>query len=194
MSGVWRRSLNHLAIVASAAALAATTAGATDLTKTWEIGGGADFNAYANGSEIKDSIGFGLRGAYHYKARHGVELSLEFAHSDSTQSDIPDVSYDLSKWTIDYLHELKQKKADTKLAGFLIFGVGKFNADSGDDKSSTTVIEGGGGLRIFMTKRFALRFDGRIWHFHGSDPIPGGHWFAFDLGAGVSYFLGGATK
>ena len=49
-------------------------------------------------------------------------------------------------------------------------------------------------MRVFMTKKFALRFDGRIWHYHGIDPIPGGHWFAFDLGAGVSYFLGGPGK
>jgi len=194
MSGVWRRSLNHVALVASIAALTATTAGATDLTKTWEVGGLVDFNAYANGTDLKDSIGFGLRGAYHYKARHAVELTLEFAHTDSTLSDTPDVSFDVSKWTIDYLHELKQKKADTKLAPFLLFGIGRFNVDDGDDSSSSTVFEGGGGVRVFMTKRFALRFDGRIWHFHGSDPVPGGHWFAFDLGAGVSFFLGGATK
>jgi hypothetical protein len=148
-------------------------------------------NAYANGSELKDSVGFGARGAYHYKARHGVELTLEFAQTDSTVSD-SDVSYDVRKWTIDYLHELKQKKADTKLAPFLIFGFGKFNVDSCDASSAATVVEGGGGLRIFMTKRFALRFDGRIWHYHGIDPVPDGHWFAFDLGAGVSYFLGGA--
>jgi hypothetical protein len=188
-----RRSLNHVAIVASLAALTATTAGATDLTKTWEIGGLAAFDTYANGSELKDSFGFGARGAYHYKARHGVELTLEFAKTDSTLSDT-NVSYDISKWTIDYLHELKQKKADTKLAPFLIFGVGKFNVDSGDASSSATVIEGGGGLRVFMTKKFALRFDGRIWHFHGIDPIPDGHWFGFDLTAGVSYFLGGPGK
>ena len=193
MSGVWRRSLQHVAIVSSIAVLTATTARATDLTKTWEVGGLVAYDAYANGSEIKDSVGFGLRGAYHYKARHGVELNLEFAHSDTTLSD-SDVTYDLSKWTIDYLHEMKQKKADTKLAPFLIFGIGKFNVDSGDASSSPTVFEGGGGLRIFMTKRFALRFDGRIWHFHGTDPIPEGHWFAFDLAAGVSFFLGGPGK
>jgi hypothetical protein len=193
MSGAWRRSLHHVAIVASLAIMTATTAGATDLTKTWEIGGLASFNAYANGSEIKDSLGLGVRGAYHYKARHAVELNLEFSHSDTTLSD-SDVSYDLSRWTIDYLHELKQKKADTKLAPFLIFGIGKFNVDSGDASSSATVFEGGGGVRVFMTKRFALRFDGRIWHYHGIDPIPEGHWFAFDLAAGVSYFLGGPGK
>jgi hypothetical protein len=193
MSAVWWRSLNHVAIAASLAILTATTSGATDLTKTWEIGGAADYNAYANGSEIKDSVGFGFRGAYHYKPRHGVELNMEFSHSDTTLSD-SDVSYDLTKWTIDYLHEMKQKKADTKLAPFLIFGVGKFNVDSGDASSSATVFEGGGGVRIFMTRRFALRFDGRIWHYHGIDPIPEGHWFAFDLGAGVSYFVGGAAK
>src|SRR5207249_2774017 len=101
-----------------------------------EIGGMAAYNAYANGSEIKDSLGFGARGAYHYKARHGVELALEFAHSDSTLSDVNDVSYDLTRWTIDYLHELKQKKAESKLSPFLIFGFGKFNADSGDGSSS----------------------------------------------------------
>jgi hypothetical protein len=193
MSGVWRRSLNHVAIVASLAALTVTTAGATDLTKTWEIGGLASYNAYANGSDIKDSLGFGVRGAYHYKARHGVELALEFSQSDSTREG-SDVSFDVSKWTIDYLHELKQKKADTKLAPFLIFGIGKFTADSGDDSSSATVFEGGGGVRMFMTKRFAMRFDGRIWHFHGTDPIPEGHWFAFELGVGVSYFIGGPGK
>jgi len=193
MSGVCRRSLNHVAIVASLAVLNATTAGATDLTKTWEIGGLAAYNAYANGSEIKDSVGLGVRGAYHYKARHGVELTVEFAKTDTTVSE-SDVSYDVRKWTIDYLHELKQKKADTKLAPFLIFGFGKFNVDSGDASSAATVVEGGGGVRVFMTKRFALRFDGRIWHFHGTDPVPGGHWFAFDLGAGVSFFLGGASK
>src|SRR5882672_8062564 len=193
MSGVCRRSLNHVAIVASLAVLNATTAGATDLTKTWEIGGLAAYNAYANGSEIKDSVGFGVRGAYHYKARHGVELTVEFAKTDTTVSE-SDVSYDVRKWTIDYLHELKQKKADTKLAPFLIFGFGKFNVDSGDASSAATVVEGGGGVRVFMTKRFALRFDGRIWHYHGIDPVTDGHWFAFDLGAGVSYFLGGAAK
>jgi len=193
MSGDWRRSLKQVAMVASLAALTATTAGATDLTKTWEIGGLAAYDAYANGSELKDSIGFGVRGAYHYKARHGVELTLEFAKTDSTVSN-SHVSYDVRKWTIDYLHELKQKKADTKLAAFVLFGIGKFNVDSGDASSAATVFEGGGGVRVFMTKRFALRFDGRIWHYHGNDPIPEGHWFAFDLAAGVSYFLGGAGK
>jgi Outer membrane protein beta-barrel domain len=193
MSGGWRRSLRGVVIVTSLAATTATATVASDLTGTWEAGGGVAYNAYANGSEIKDSIGFEVRGAYHLKNRHGFELNLGFASADSTVSN-SDVTYDLTKWTIDYIHELKQKKAETKLAPFLTFGIGQFIADTGDGSSSATVFEGGGGVRVFMAKRFALRFDGKIWHFHGTDPVAGGHWFAFDLAAGVSYFIGGPGK
>jgi hypothetical protein len=193
MSSGWWRHLHRLALLTCLAVGTATLAGAADLAKTWEVGGDLVFTNYANGSELRGSLGFGGRGAYHFKSRDSVEFMIQKANTDSTVSD-SNVSYSVTKWTIDYLHDLKVKKPESKIDPFIIFGVGKFNYDDGDTSSSKTVLQFGGGLRYFMTQKFALRFDGKMWHFHGGDSIPDGHWFAFDVAAGVSWFIGGHGK
>src|SRR5512143_3566912 len=113
MSSGWRRHLSRLAVVTCLAAGSATMAGAADFAKTWEIGGDAVFTNYANGSELRGSLGFGVRGGYHFKSRDMAQLTLQMASTDSTESE-SNLSYDLAKLTIDYVHDLKVKKPESK--------------------------------------------------------------------------------
>jgi hypothetical protein len=188
----WRH-LRRLAVAVSLAVAGATLAGAADLAKTWEAGGGAIYTSYANGSHIGDSVGFEVRGSYHFSDKGSAELTIQRGSAGSTESET-DVTYDLTKWVINYVHELKPKKPDQKLSPFVLLGVGRFTA-SGNGSYSSEVFQAGGGLRMALKKNFGLRFDGILWHYHGDGEVIGkGHWFAFDVAAGVSWFIGGPAK
>jgi OmpA-OmpF porin, OOP family len=187
-----RRLGAPLALLAAGIAAAASPAVAADPEpKSWEVGAFVLSTTYDNDSLIADTIGFGARGGWVFKDRHEFELYLvkETADEDVKGSD---ETFDITRWSIDYVYNLKVKKPESKLSPFLLFGVGKMSYEGKGDSDSTTTFQTGGGVRVFMTKRFALRFDGRIFHFHGDNVIiPRDGWFSFDFTAGVSYFFGG---
>jgi hypothetical protein len=77
----------------------------------------------------------------------------------------------------------------------LLFGFGTMAYDNGGASDTTTVIQAGGGIRYLMKPWFALRFDGKIFHYHGDGPIIPRHgYFGFDLDAGVSFLFGTPKK
>lgn len=189
--GTMRRLRAPLMLLVALGA-AATAASAAELkAKSWEAGVAYILTNYDNDSTLDDAMSFGVRGAYVGTPRHEGEFYFTMQSADSLVND--DETIDISRFSLRYIYNLKVKKPESKLVPFLMFGAGtmSYEGDAGSD--STTTLEVGGGVRVFMTKRFALRFDGSIFHMHGdSEILPRDGWFAFDFTAGVSWTFGGA--
>ena len=187
-----RRRWAPLMFVAAAVAIAVAPAAAAEFDKaSWEIGAFVLYTTFDNDSTISDTFGFGARGGYVLAPRHEVELTLVTQSADE-QKKGSEVTYDITRWDIAYVHNLKTKKPDSKLIPLIDFGVGTMSYDGRGSSDSTTTFKGGGGIRILFTKHLALRFDGNIWHFHGDGTIiPRDGWFSYDTTLGVSFVFGG---
>jgi hypothetical protein len=181
-------------VLAAGVVAAASPAAAVEFEKkSWEVGGYIVSSTYDNDSTISDTFGWGVRGGYIGAPRHEAEFTFGMQSADNATKG-SEITFDITRWTIDYVYNLKVKKPESKLAPLLIFGAGTMSYDGGGESESTTVIEGGGGVRIFFTKRFAMRIDGKIWHIHGDGTmIPRDGFFAFDADIGVSYVFGGGA-
>lgn len=187
----WRRWAFLVAAVACTLSAAVDPAGAVDLGKKWEVGAGFAWSMYDNDSTLSDDFATSVRGGYHFHPQHGVELAFMFQSTDSSTKGNT-TTYDVNRWAINYLFNLKTKKPDTKLAPLLLFGVGQMHWDTGDESAGSTLIQGGGGLRVFLAPWFALRVEGRLFHYNGDrDLIPRDQFFGFDSDVGVSFFFGG---
>ena len=190
MPAIWRRCAFGLAAAAGLAALTAAPAAAADFAQQWEVGAYLVQTIYDNDSTISDTLGWGVRGGYHFKPQHGVELIYDIESADES-SRVSTGTFDITKATVNYVHDLKTKKPDAKVGAFLLFGGGKMLYDKGDDSESATLLQTGGGVRVKMTKHIALRFDGKVFHYHGDSVlIPRDGFFGFDIDAGVSFFFG----
>jgi outer membrane protein with beta-barrel domain len=174
------------------AVLMASPARASDPDKPWEAGIYIVSSRYDNDSTLSDTFSGGLRGAWRYKGRHLVEATYESQHTDSNNDST--IKFDLTKWTVNFLYDLKLKKPDTKVTPLLIFGAGRMNYDNGTASDGTTLFQAGAGIRMRMNSWLALRFDTKLFHFHGDSQliIPTNGFYGFDLNAGVSFLLGAA--
>jgi len=193
MSTAWRPWV-PLMIVAAGVAASVSPAAAVELEKnTWEVGGYIVHTGYNNDSTISDSFGWGVRGGYLVKPAHEFEFTFGMESADDSTKG-SSVTYNISRWTVDYVHNLKSKKPESKVAPLIIFGLGNMAYDGRGESDRTTVFEAGGGVRVFFTKKFAMRIDAKIWHFHGDGVIIPDHGnFAFDIDLGVSYVFGGGA-
>ena len=189
MQRAWRRA-SGLVIFALTASLGVTPAAAADLSKQWEVGADLLSTTMDNDTTIDDALGWRARGAYHFNRTHGVELTYDDVSADSNIRGSV-LEYGLQKIMVTYLGDFKNKKPDAKWQLFALFGAGRVSYDNGFDSESSTVLQTGGGVRILLSKSWALRLDGRIWHFHGdSRIIPRDGFFSYDLALGASYLFG----
>lgn len=186
----WRRQAFLLAAGVFLLSAAADAAWAVDLAKKWEVGGGVAWSMYDNDSTLADDFATSFHGGYHFRSQHGVELSLQVQGTESSTRGNT-TTYDVNRWAINYLYNLKTKKPDTKLAPLLLFGLGQMTWDTGEDSAGSTLIQGGGGVRVFFNSWLALRVEGRLFHYNGDrDLIPRDQFFGFDSEVGVSFFFG----
>ena len=189
MQRAWRRA-SGLVIIALTAWLGIAPAGAAELAKQWEVGADVLSTTMDNDTTIDDGFGWRVRGAYHFNGKHAAELTYDSVSADSNIK-TSELSYDLEKILVTYLADIKNKKPEAKWSMFALFGIGRISYDNGFDSDASTVFQTGGGLRVFFSKSWSLRFDGRIWHFHGdSQIVPRDGFFSFDLALGASYMFG----
>jgi hypothetical protein len=187
----WRRRAFLVGAGAFLLSAAADPALAVDLAKKWEVGGGLAYSVYDNDSTLADDFATSVRGGYNFHTHHGVELSLQFQGTESSTRGNT-TTYDVNRWAIDYVFNLKTKKPDTKLAPLILFGVGQMTWDTGEESAGSTLLQTGGGLRVFFKPWFALRFEGRLFHYYGDrDLIPRDQFFGFDTDVGVVFLFGG---
>jgi len=191
MLAIWRRYAFALAAAAGVLVAAPGQAGASDLGKKWEVGAGVAYSVYDNDSTLGDDFATSVRGGYHFRPQHGVEVSLQFQSTESSTRGSTD-TYDVQRWALNYLFNFKPKKEDSKLAPLILFGVGQMDWDRGDSSAGSTLIQAGGGVRVLFKPWIALRVDGRLFHYYGDrDLIPRDSFFGFDADVGVSFFFGG---
>jgi len=189
MQRAWRRA-SGLVIIVLTALSASASVRADEFAGKWEVGGDLLSTTMDNDTTIADGLGFRLRGGYHFTKTHTAELTFDAVSSDS-QDKHSNISYDLNKIVLNYMGSFKNKKPDSKVSAFAIFGIGQIKYDNGAASDDSTVFQAGGGVRVRFTKSLAFRIDGRIWHFHGdSFIIPRDGFFSFDIGAGLSWFFG----
>jgi hypothetical protein len=185
-------------ILAAGMVAAASPAAAVEFEKkSWEVGAYLVSSTYDNDSTISDTFAWGVRGGFIGAPRHEAEFTFEMQTADDATKG-SDATYDITKWTINYVYNTKVKKPESKLAPLLIFGAGTMSYQGGGESESSTILQAGGGVRIFFTKKFAMRIDGKIWHFHGDGSggdtgVPRDGFFAFDATVGVSYVFGGGA-
>jgi len=193
MRTAWRRWALMMIVVAAVVAAASPAAAAELEKKSWEVGAYLVGSNYANGSTISDTFAWGVRGGFIGTPRHEVEFTFELQSADHATKG-SDVTYDITKWTINYVYNTKVKKPESKLIPLLLFGAGTMSYDGGGESESTTILQAGGGVRVLFTKKFGMRFDAKIWHFRGDgEVIPSDSYFAFDMTVGVSYLFGGGA-
>ena len=193
MRTAWRRWAPLMVLAAGVVAAVSPAAAVEFEKKSWEVGADIVSTTYDNDSTISDTFAWDVRGGYIWAPRHEAQFTFGMQTADNATKGSEE-TFDISKWTIDYLYNLKVKKPESKLAPFLIFGFGTMSYDGDSGSDSTSVIEGGAGVRIFFTKKFGMRFDAKIWHMRGDGTIiPRDGWFAFDATLGVSYVFGGGA-
>lgn len=192
MVASWRRCAFALTGAAYVLAASAGPARAADLAKKWEVGAGVAYSLYDNDSTLADNPATSVRGGYHFGPNHGAELSLQFQSTESGTKGL-ELDYDVRRWAVNYLYDLKSKKPESKLAPVILFGVGQMNWEAGGEKAGSTLFQAGGGLRVLFTPWLALRVEGRLFHYHGDGEglIPRDGFFGFDADVGVSFFFGG---
>ena len=160
--------------------------------KSWELGGDLVHTTYDNDSLISDTFSYTFRGGYAIRSRHMFELDYNIGSADQDVKD-SSVSYDITRITINYIGNFKNKKPDSKFAPYALFGIGLMSIDDGDNSDGGTIFRAGGGTRYFFNKKIALRIDGVLGHFHGDgEAIPRRSYFDFDFAVGVSFFVGGS--
>jgi outer membrane protein with beta-barrel domain len=183
------RRLFASAILIVGIAAGCTRTLARDTEKSWEVEPYVLVGRYANAADIDTGFGYGVRGGYHVKAIHELELSLDWVSADDTE--LPGVTIDVSQYSFDYARIFLIKGHD-KMTPFASFGLGIINVDDGTESASSTSYRVGGGFKYYWQPRFALRFDVKVYRWHGnghvttSDPF-----FSMNVGLGVSFLFGG---
>ena len=191
MARWWRGDAFALTAAGWALALAAVPAQAAELEKKWEVGAGIAYSMYDNDSTLADNPATSVRAGYHFGPHHGAELLYQVQSTESSTRGV-ELDYDVTRWAIDYTFDFKPKKAESRLAPLILFGIGQMHWDTGGDSAGSTLIQTGGGVRVLFTKWLALRAEGRLFHYYGDkDLIPRDQFFGFDTEVGIVFFFGG---
>lgn len=184
-----RRRLFASAVLVVGIASGCTRALARDTEKSWEAEPYVFLGRYANATDIDTSFGYGVRGGYHLKAIHELELSLDFASADD--SALPGVTVDITKYSFDYARIILIKGHE-KMTPFAGFGLGIINVDDGTDSADSTAFRAGGGFKYYFQPRLAMRFDVKLYRWHGNGHVtPSDPFFSVDASLGMSFLFGG---
>lgn len=179
-----------LAIVILGIALGAPEVAARDTDKSWEVGGYLSYMTVDNSSGLQEGSGFGVRGGYHLKAVHQVEVDIDATTSD--HQTLPGVEYDIRKIGAGYLRNFMVKGHD-KVVPFAAFGIGLISYDNGTDSDSSIFYRFGGGFKYYFTPRVGFRLDMRPYRWRGDGPvISRSPFWSWDATVGVSVLFGGA--
>ena len=181
-------------LVASAVLIVGIAAGCTralarDTEKSWEVEPFVLLGRYANATDFDTGYGYGVRGGYHLKAIHELELCLDWASADHKER--PGVTVDISKYSFDYARILLIKGHE-KMTPYATFGLGVINIDDGTDSADSTTFRAGGGFKYYFNPHLGMRFDVKLYRWHGnghvttSDPF-----FSVDATLGMNFLFGG---
>ncbi len=188
MQRTWRRHVIALAALILLPAAGLATAAEID-QGTWEAGVFVAFTNYAGESTLDVSFTYGGRGAYFFRAAHGLELDISFGSTDNSIQGIDD-DFDLTKVFLNYVHNFQLKKV-SRMMPFMRIGMGKFNVDDGTNDDSATTMQFGAGTRVSLSERLALRFDGTLFRWRGDGIVtPRDGFFSLEVTVGVSFFIG----
>ena len=166
-----------------------TTAFARNEDGSWEVGAYIFNSSFDNESGIEDSQGGGIRGAYHFKAKHALELEIDSATGDHRM--LACVEVDSLKYSLSYLgnHFIKGHE---KAIPYTMFGVGIIDTDDGTLDADSTFYQLGGGVRYWSTDHFGIRFGAKIYRWRGDGVIaPSKGFFSFDVTLGATFLFGG---
>ncbi len=188
MQRTWRRHV--IALAALVLVPAAGLASAAEIEQgTWEAGVFVAFTNYDGESTLDGSFTYGGRGAYFFRAAHGLEFDISFGSTDNKTQSIDDF-FDLTKIFLNYVHNFQLKKV-SRMMPFMRVGMGKFNVDDGMNDDSATTMQFGAGTRVSLSDRLALRFDGTLFRWRGDDIVtPRDSFFSFEVTVGLSVFIG----
>jgi len=190
MSHVRCRTLLAPLVLILGIAASRTDTLARDTEKSWEFGASAMVSRYAAASTLGDGYGFGVRGGYHLKAIHELEGSLDRTSADSDE--VKGLSYDITKLNVDYVRVFLVKGHE-KMTPVASFGVGATKVDNGTESNTATSYRTGGGFKYFFKPRVGLRFDVKIYRWHGDNHVlPGQPFFSMDATLGATFLVGGA--
>ena len=156
---------------------------------TWEAGVLVAITNYANDSTLDDSVTYGGRGAYFFRAPHGIEFDLSAGSTDSNLTG-SNASFDLTKVFLSYVHNFQMKKV-SRMMPLLVVGMGKLNVDDGTTSDWATTMQVGAGARVSISPRSALRFDATVFRWRGDgDATPLDSYFSLEFTVGWSFFIG----
>lgn len=191
MQHTWRRHV--IALTAFTLLPAAGLAGAAEIDQgTWEAGVLVAITNYANDSTLDDSITYGGRGAYFFRAAHGIEFDI---HTGSTDNNIRgiDSTFDLTNVSLNYVHNFQMKKV-SRMMPLLTVGLGKLNVDNGMSSDWATTLQIGGGTRVSISRRSAIRIDASVFHWRGDGVVtPRDKYFSLGFTVGWSFFIGSGS-
>ena len=192
MQRVWRRFGSIPAIVAVASLLGTGAARARDTDKAWEVGlfGFAEHHDVA--SNVGDTPGVGGRVGYHFSAEHELELDVESGSGSGTLV-TSNLNYTVRKFTALFVRNYLPKGHD-RMAPFLQFGLGDIAVDNGTDRMHTDQERIGGGIKYYVTPRFAVRFDGGGYSWYGDSTVTARtRLYTSEATLGISILIGGKT-
>jgi len=183
------RRLFASAILIVGIAAGCTRTLARDTEKSWEVEPYVLVGRYANAADIDTGFGYGVRGGYHLKAIHELELSLDWVSADDTE--LPGVTIDISQYSFDYARILLIKGHE-KMTPYVTMGLGLIKVDDGTESADSTAYRAGGGFKYYFQPRLALRFDAKVYRWHGNGHVTSSDpFFSLDISLGMSFLFGG---
>ena len=167
-----------------------STAFARNEKGSWEVGVYVLQSLYDNESGINDTTGGGVRGAYHFKAVHALEIDFDWSQGEARL--VPGVDIDVFKYSVSYLHN-HFIRGHEKVLAHSTFGVGLLDLDDGMQDADSSFFRVGGGFKYWFNDHAGIRFDGKIYHWRGDNTVaPRNGYFSFDLTLGATFLFGGA--
>jgi hypothetical protein len=188
MQRTWRRHV--IALMALILLPASGLVMAAEIDQgTWEAGVLIAITNYANDSTLDDSYTYGGRGAYFFRAAHGIELDINTGSTDLNTTGV-DSEFDLTKVFLNYVHNFQMKKV-SRMMPLMTVGFGKFNVDDGMNSDWATTLQLGAGTRISISRRSALRIDATVFRWRGDSVVtPRDSFFSLEFTLGWSFFIG----
>ena len=195
MHRAFRRTGAALFLLVLGAIGSTTTAFARNEDGSWEVGAYIFNTSFDNEAGIEDAQGGGIRGAYHFKAKHALEIEIDSATSDARLPLPPGIQpateFDTVKYSLNYVRNLFIKGHE-KAIPYTSFGVGMIETDNGTASADSTFYLIGGGVRFWSTEHFGLRFGGKMYRWRGDGIIaPSKGFFSFDITIGATFLFGG---
>jgi hypothetical protein len=185
-----RTLLILMVMTVTGAALSADTALARNEDGSWEVGAYIMNSGFDNDTNIDDAFGGGIRGAYHFKAAHALEVDFDVAEGEDSFN--PDRTIDITKYGVSYMHNFFVRGHE-KTIPHSIIGLGRIDLDDGTNTDTSTFYRFGGGFKHWFSDHSGIRFDLRIYRWRGDGTIAvSSGFFSLDITVGVSFLFGGA--